>query len=108
MIFTVSKLIHPSNVKLLITATPEGTVTDVNDSQPLNTPNPIDVTEYGIVMDERLEQLEKAYLPNDVGFDATLTVSNLLKPLNAYSPIEDTPPWMTMFFTCSVRCDHGV
>ena len=80
VIFTVFKLVHPSNVKSSINVTPDGIVIDVNDAHPLNAWTPIDVTEDGIVIDVRLLQLQKASIPIDVRFDVIFTVFKLVHP----------------------------
>ena len=56
VIFTLFKLIHPLNVRLLIEVTFGGIVMDVNDSHPENACVPIDVTEDGMIIDVRLLQ----------------------------------------------------
>ena len=60
VIFTVFKLIHPSNVWCSIDVTLGGIDMDVNDSQLSKAPLPIELTEYGIVIDRRSLQPSKA------------------------------------------------
>ena len=66
-------------------------IIDVKLLHPENAPNPIVLTKDGIVMDVRFEQLQKAYFPTDVIFDAIFTVFKLIHPLNVYVLIEVTP-----------------
>ena len=56
VIFTLFKLVHPLNVKLLIEETFDGIIMDDNDEHPENALDPIDVTEDGMVIDVRFMQ----------------------------------------------------
>ena len=80
VIFTFLKLIHPLNVLLLISLTPDGIVMEDNDIHPKNAYGPIDVTEDGIVIDARFLQSQKAWFPIYVIFDVIFTVFKLIHP----------------------------
>ncbi len=62
-----------------ILITPDGIVTEVNDSQEANALIPITDTEDGMLIVARLLHLEKASIPIDVRFDLIFTDFKLEK-----------------------------
>jgi hypothetical protein len=75
-----SKTVLPLSTSILVKAL-----------QPWKIPSPIDATELGMTMEERLLQLMKAEVPIDVTELGMMIDERLLQPLNASYPIEVRP-----------------
>ena len=71
-------------------------MTEVKDLHSLKARIPIDVTEDGMSIDERLVQEEKADSPIEERLDLIFTVFKLLHRWNEKLPIEVTPEGIVM------------
>lgn len=88
--FVEVSIIALQSLRESYTLFPDSTTICPNLEQLLNAPMPIDVTELGMIIEDRSEQPSKAHLPIDVIEFGMTIEANPVQPPKAYSPIDET------------------